>query len=72
VSVNGIRRGVDLGLAAWALRGALVAGKLHPLGLILLLPTAISLARDAAALARDGSEYIRHRRRLRRFIVRVR
>lgn len=71
-SMNGLRRTVDLGLAAWALRGALVAGKLTPVGLVLLVPTAIALARDAAALARDGSEFLRHRRRLRRFIRRVR
>jgi hypothetical protein len=30
----------------WALRGAFVAGRLTPIGTLLLLPTAIALARD--------------------------
>jgi len=70
--MSGLRRTVDLGLAAWALRGALVAGKLTPIGVILLLPTAIALTRDGLSLARDGAEYLRHRRARRRFILRVR
>jgi hypothetical protein len=70
--MNGFKRTIDLGLAAWALRGALVAGKLTPFGALLLVPSAITLVRDGAALLRDGSEYVRHRRQLRRFIRRVR
>jgi hypothetical protein len=70
--MNGIKRTMDLGLAAWALRGALVAGKLTPFGVLLLVPTALTLVRDGAALVRDGSEYLRHRRQLRRFIRGVR
>ena len=70
--MNGIRRTVDLGLGVIALRTALIAGKLTPLGVILLLPTAISLAREGAALARDGARYLRTRRARRRFILRVR
>ncbi len=67
-----LTRTIDLGLAAWALRGALMAGKLTPMGALLLLPTAIGLARDGISLARDGRHYLRERKKLRTVIRAVR
>ncbi len=67
-----LTRTVDFGLAVWALRGAMVAGKLTPMGALLLLPTAIGLARDGVSLAREGARYLKERKRLRAVVVRVR
>lgn len=64
-------RTVDFGLAVWALRGAMVAGRLTPMGALLLLPTAVVLARDGIGLARDGARYLKERRELRRVIKSV-
>ena len=63
--MKNLSRTVDFGLAVWALRGAFVAGKLTPMGALLLLPTAISLARD-------GAQYLRERKRLKSVVARVR
>ena len=70
--MRNLTRTVDFGLAVWALRGAMVAGKLTPMGAILLLPTAIALARDGVSLAREGARYLKERKRMRAVVVRVR
>jgi len=74
--MKNLTRTVDFGIAVWALRGAFVAGKLTPMGAILLLPTAIALARDGIGLARDGAQYLRERqrndKRLKSVVTRVR
>ena len=58
--------------SGFTLRGALVAGRLTPLGALLLLPSAIVLARDGISLARDGRNYLRERKKLRSVIRAVR
>ena len=70
--MKNLTRTVDFGLAVWALRGAFVAGKLTPMGALLLLPTAIGLARDGIGLARDGAQYLRERKKLREVVRSVR
>ncbi len=70
--MRNLTRTVDLGLAVWALRGVLVAGKLTPMGAILLLPSVISLARDGFGLAREGAQYLKERKKLRAVVRRVR
>jgi len=70
--MTGLSRTVDFGIAIWALRGAMVVGKLTPMGALLLLPTAIGLARDGIGLARDGAQYLRERKKLRGVVRRVR
>ena len=69
--MKNLTRTVDFGLAVWALRGAFVAGKLTPMGAVLLLPTAITLARDGINLARDGAQYLRERKKLKSVIKSV-
>jgi hypothetical protein len=66
--MKNLTRTVDFGLAVWALRGAFVAGKLTPMGAVLLLPTAITLARDGINLARDGAQYLKERKKLKSVI----
>jgi hypothetical protein len=63
--VKNLSHTVDFGLAVWALRSAFVAGRMTPMGALLLLPTAVSLARD-------GAHYLRERRKLRQVVRRVR
>ena len=70
--MKNLSRTVDFGLAVWALRGAFVAGRLMPMGALLLLPTAVSLARDGLSLARDGAQYLRERKKLRQVVRAVR
>ena len=67
-----LTRTVDFGLAVWAFRGAMVAGKLTPMGALLMLPTAICLARDGFGLARDGARYLKDCKELRKVVTRVR
>jgi hypothetical protein len=69
--MKNLTRTVDFGLAVWALRGAFIAGKLTPMGAILLLPTAITLARDGIGLAREGAQYLKERKRLKSVIKSV-
>jgi hypothetical protein len=69
--MKNLTRTVDFGIAVWALRGAFVVGKLTPMGALLLLPTAITLARDGIGLAREGAQYLKERRKLKGVVTRV-
>ena len=66
--MKNVTRTVDFGIAVWALRGVFVAGRLTPMGALLLLPTAITLARDGIGLAREGAQYLRERKNLKSVI----
>lgn len=69
--MKNVTRTVDFGLAVWALRGAFIAGKLTPMGALLLLPTAVTLARDGIGLAREGAQFLRERKKLKSVVTRV-